>query len=246
MGEYAHALSTLSKAHQASRSSGDQNTRANILSNEASVFLEQEDYAAAQQYFNASLAIYRTQGNAREEARVLLNLAILEQRQGRDDEALKLFERTLERAKAEKLVDVQIAAREGLGSILTAKGNFPGALKAINESLELAQRVNAKSREAEILWRAAHTYFAMSDYGESAALAEEALTLARSQRLPKLIYLASTTLGDAYAAENKVELAITTLKDAIDQIEELREQVVGRQEAGSSFLRTRLDHTGRW
>src|SRR6185503_6916795 len=113
IGEYFHALSSLSKAHDVSRSSGDQNTRANILSGQASVFLEQEDYAMAQKFFNASLAIYRSQANAREEARVLLNLAVLEQRQGRDDQALKLFDRTLESAKAAKLVDVQIAAGVG-------------------------------------------------------------------------------------------------------------------------------------
>jgi tetratricopeptide (TPR) repeat protein len=114
MGEYVRALSALSKAHQVSRSSGDQDTRANIMSGQASVFLEQEDYAMARKFFDASLAIYRSQGNAREEARVLLNLAVLEKRQGRDDEALKFFERTLERANAAKLVDVQIAAGENL------------------------------------------------------------------------------------------------------------------------------------
>jgi CHAT domain-containing protein len=240
IGEYVSALSSLSKAHQVSRSSGDQNTQANILSGQASVFLEQEDYAMAQRFFDASLAIYRSQGNAREEARVLLNLAILEQRQGRDDEALKLFERTRESAKAAKLVDVQIAAGVGLGGVLSAKRDFPSALKAINESLELARRVNAKSREAELLWSAAQTYFAIRDYGESAALAEKVLILARSLRLPKLIYLASTTLGEAYAADDKVELAITTLKEAIDQIEELREQVVGRQESRQLFFANKV------
>jgi tetratricopeptide (TPR) repeat protein len=209
MGEYAHASSSLSKAHQASRSSGDQNTRANIMSSQASVFLEQEEYGAAQQYFDASLAIYRSQGNAREEAQVLLNLAILEQRQGRDDEALKLFERTRERAKAAKLVDVQIATGAGLGGVL-------------------------------ILWSAAQTYFAMRDYSESVTSAEKALTLARSLRLPKLTYLATATLGETYAADDKVELAITTLKEAIDQIEELREQVVGRQESRQLFFENKV------
>jgi CHAT domain-containing protein len=233
-------LSSLSKAHQVSRSSGDQNTRANIMSSQASVFLEQEDYAMAQRFFDASLTIYSSQGNAREEARVLLNRAILEQRQGRDDEALKLFDRTLESAKAAKLVDVQIAAGVGLGSVLSARRDFPSALKAINESLELARRVNAKSREAELLWRAAQTYFVMREYGESVALAEKALMLARSLRLPKLIYLASTTLGETYAADNKVALAITTLTDAIDQIEELREQVVGRQESRQLFFENKV------
>ena len=240
MGQYAQALSFLSKARQASRSSEDQNTAANIMSSQAAVFLEQENYPAAQQYFDASLAIYRSEGNAREEARVLLNLAILEQRQGRNDDALKLFDRTLESAKAAKLVDVQIAAGVGLAGVLTAKREFPSALKVINESLELARHVNAKSREAELLWSTAQTYFVMGDYSESAALAENALTLAHSLRLPKLIYLASTTLGEAYAAEGKIELALATLKQAIDQIEELREQVVGPQESRQLFFENKV------
>lgn len=239
-GEYFSALSSLSKAYDVSRTAGDQNTRANILSGQASVLLEQEDYAEAQTFFDASLAVYRSQGNTRQEARVLLNLAVLEQRQGHDGDALKLFERTLESAKAAKLVDVQIAAGVGLGGLLSAKREFPSALKWINESLELTRRVNAKPREAELLWRAAQTHFAMRDYGESAALAEKALMLARSLRLPKLIYLASTTLGETYAADDKVELAIATLERAIDQIEELREQVVGRQESRQLFFENKV------
>lgn len=240
IGEYFRALSFLSKAHQVSRSSGDHNTQATILSGQASVFLEQEDYAMAQRFFDASLAIYRSQGNAREEARVLLNLAILEQRQGRDDEALKLLERTLERAKAAKLIDVQIAAGAALSGALTAKRDFPTALKAIDQNLELARQVNSKTREAELLWRAARTYFAMHDYRGSAASAEKALTLARSLRSPKLTYLATAALGEAYAADNKVDLAITTLTEAINQIEELREQVMGRLESRRLFFENKV------
>jgi CHAT domain-containing protein len=241
IGEYVSALSSLSKAHQVSRSSRDQNIQASILSGQASVFLEQEDYAMAQRFFDASLVIYRSHGNAREEVRVLLNLAILVQRQGRDDEALKLFERTLDHAKAAKLVDIQIAAGAALSGVLTAKRDFPNALKAINENLELARRVNAKTREAELLWRTAQTYFAMDDYSESAAFAEKALMLARSLRLPKLISLATTTLGEAYAGDDKVELAVTTLKEAIDQIEELREQVMGRVESRQLFFENKVE-----
>jgi tetratricopeptide (TPR) repeat protein len=48
MGQYGQAFSYLNKAHQVSKSSVDQNTRANIMSSQASLFLEQEDYAAAQ------------------------------------------------------------------------------------------------------------------------------------------------------------------------------------------------------
>src|SRR5215216_4913264 len=52
--------------------------------------------------------------------------------------------------------------------------------------------------------------------------------------------LASAALGEAYAADEKVELAITTLKDAITQMEELRDQVVGRQEGRHLFFENKV------
>jgi CHAT domain-containing protein len=178
--------------------------------------------------------------NTRGEARVLLNLAVVEQQQGHHDTALQLFQRSMERAQLTNFVDVQIAAGEGLGVTLSAKRDFPNALQAIDQSLELARQVNAKTREIELLWRAAQTNYAMQDYPESAALAEQALTLARSLRLPKLTYLATATLGEAYAADEKVELAISTLKDAINQVEEMRDQVVGRREGRHLFFENKV------
>jgi CHAT domain-containing protein len=133
----------------------------------------------------------------------------------------------MEISKAAKLVGVQITAGEGIGVALTAKHDFPNALKTINESLEIARRVNAKTSEVQLLWRAAQTYYAMQDYRESAVLAAQALALARSLGLPKLTYLSAATLGDAYAADDRVDLAIATLKDAINQVEELRDRAVG-------------------
>jgi len=240
MGEFGRAFSYLTKAHQVSRSSRDQNTRANIMSNQAALFLEQEDYAAARKYFDESLRIYSSLGNKREEARVLLNLAVIDQRQGHDDDALHLFQRSMELTHTTNLVDVQIAAGAGMGIAFTAKRDFPNALNAINRSLEFARRVNTKTREAELLWGAAQTYYAMQNYRESAALAEQAVALARSLGLPKLTYYATAALGEAYAADDKVELAITTFEDAISQVEKMRDQVAGRQEGRYLFFENKV------
>jgi CHAT domain-containing protein len=240
MGRYAQALSSLSRARQISKDSGDQNTRANIMSNQAAISLAQEDYSRAETYFKESLRIYRSLGNAREEAKVLLSLGVIEQQEGHDDEALQLFQQSMERAQTTNLVNLQIAAGERLGVVLTAKRDFHHALQAINESLELARRVNARTREAELLWRAAQLYYALQRYHQSATLAEQALTLARSLRLPKLTYLVTATLGGAYAADDKIELAIATLKESVNQIEQMRDEVVGRQEARHLFFENKV------
>ena len=240
MGKYSDAFWYLNKANQVSKPSRDQNTSANIMSAQASLFLEQEDYAEAEDLFEASLATYKTLGNARAEARVLLNLAVIEERQGHNDEALRLFQRSMESAKSLNLADLEIAAGRGLAGVLTEKHDFPYALQVIEYSLELARRINAKTREVELLWRAAQTHYAMQNYGESASLAQQALALARSLRLWKLTYLATAALGDAYAADGKVELAITTLNEAINQVEELCENATGRQQSRYSFFENKL------
>jgi len=240
MDRYSDAFSYLTKANQISKPLRDPNTSANIMSAQASLLLEQEDYAEAEDLFKASLATYRVLGNAREEARVLLSLAVIEERQGHNDEALRLFQHSMASAKSLKLTDLEVAAGQGLAVVLTEKHDFANALQVINQSLELARRVNAKTREAELLWRAAQTYSAMQNYVESASVAEQALTLARSLRLPKLTYLATAALGEAYAAGDKTELAITTLNDAINQVEELRNHATGRQESRYLFLENKL------
>jgi len=130
MGQYGKAFTSLTRAHQVSGNSEDQNTRAKIMSSQASLFLEQEDYPAAQKYFNLSLALYKWLGNATEEARVLLNLAVVEEQQGHHEEALQLFQRSMERAETVKLVDVQIAAGGGRSVVFTAKRDFKNALQA--------------------------------------------------------------------------------------------------------------------
>jgi len=80
----------------------------------------------------------------------------------------------------------------------------------------------------------------MQDYDRAEQLAQDAVVFARAIRLPKLTFLATATLGDVYAANNKVELAIKTLKDSIDQLETLRDRVAGREEGLQLFFENKI------
>lgn len=204
---------------------------ASLLNSIGFLYMEQEDYAQARAKFDESLKIYRSAKNQREESRVLLNLGVIEQRQGNYDEALVYFKLSLQAAKATQNADVQIAAGEGIGVALAGRRDFAAALQALNESLELAKEMKDRTRQTELLWRSAQVHNEVGDYARSSELAQTALNLARDLRLPKLIYLATTTLGESFAAQNKIELAIQTLKDSIEQAEAMRNQVAGQEVA---------------
>jgi len=212
----------------------------NVLNSLGYLYMEQEDYAQADAQFHEGLNIYRSAKNQREVSRVLLNLGVIQQRQGYYDQALVLFRQSLDTATATKIVDVEIAALEGIGVVLTAQSRFDDALEALNKGLTIARETQDRMRQTELLWRTAQTYQQMKEYARAEQFAQDAVVVARAMPLPKLTFLATATLGDAYAANNKAELAIKTLKDSIDQLETLRDHVAGREQGLQLFFENKV------
>jgi len=234
------ALFYLNKAVEIVRTLNDNDMMASLRNSIGVLYTEQEDYAQAKAQFDQSLKLYRGENNQRETARVLLNLGVLEQRLGNYDEALSRFKLSFQGKEATKSIDVTIAAGEGIGVVLTAKKDFVGALESLNRSLAVARETKNKTRETELLWRSAQAYYDMGDYSHCTTLAESAVAMARSAHLPKLTYLATTSLGQSYAAQNRFELAIQTLKQAVEQIEAMRDDVAGREVESQIFLESKV------
>jgi CHAT domain-containing protein/Tfp pilus assembly protein PilF len=239
-GESARALLYLGKALEIANVQSDTNMIASLHNDIGYLYLEQEDYAQANTQFSDSLKIYLALKNQREEARVLLNLGVVEQRRANYEEALRYFRMSLQAARATDIAEVQIAANEGIGVVLTAKRDFHGATEALEKGLTIAKNLSDRTRQTEILWRMAQTDYEMGNYTQSSALAVNALTLARASHLLKLTYLATTALGESYAAEKKYDLAIETLTQAVGQLEHLREHVAGTEVETQLFLENKV------
>ncbi len=239
-GDYAKALSYLNDALKVVEQTSDQDSMASLQNDIGVLYLEQEDYAQAKKSFDASLRVYLSNNNQREAASVLLNLGVTEQRQSSYDAALARFKSSLEVAQRVHSVDAMIAAGEGIGAVLTAKREFPGALEAFDQSLKLAKNLHEPTRQTELEWRISQTYYEMGSFPQAAAHAEEAVALSHLSRSPKLTYLATTTLGQIYAAQNKIDLATQTLKQAVDELEQMREQVAGSEVESQLFLENKV------
>jgi CHAT domain-containing protein len=239
-GDNARALLSFNKALEIVKTLDDPDTMASLLNSIGVLYTEQEDYAQAKSQFNQSLKIYIAESNQEEIARVLLNLGVVEQREENYDEALALFKLSLQKAKAAQTVDGQIAANEGIGVVLTAKKDFAAALQVLDQSIDLNKDKKDKTRQTELLWRSAEVRYEMRDYPRSSELAQDALNLARSAHLAKLTYLSTTTLGQSYAAHNKIELATQTLMDAVQQAEAMRYQVAGREVERQLFFENKV------
>jgi CHAT domain-containing protein len=240
IGDSAAGLLYLRKALEIAMAQSDTTMIASLHNDIGYLYLEQEDYAQANAQFGESLKIYVAEKNQREEARVLLNLGVVDQRRSNYDDALRYFRGSLRAATATDIAEVQIAADEGIGVVLIAKMDFHGATEALEKGLAIAKRLSDKTRQTEVLWRMAQVCYEMGNYSQSAALAESAVSLARASHLSKLLYLATTTLGQSYAAQKKVEIAISTLTQAVEEVEAMRDEVAGRQEERQVFFESKV------
>lgn len=240
IGDSTTGLLCLDKALDIADHHSDKRLTASLRNDIGYLYLEQEDYAQASAQFGESLKIYEAENNPRERGRVLLNLGVVEQRRSNYEYALRYFGLSIENATITGALDNQIAAYEGIGAVLSSKKDFPGAIDVLNKGLAIARNTSNKTRQTEILWRLAQVNCEMGDYAQCTALAEGAVTLARSSHLPKLAYLATATLGESYAAQKKYVFAIETLTEAVRQLESLREQVAGSELETEMFLENKV------
>ncbi|MBO0859665.1 MAG: CHAT domain-containing protein [Chloracidobacterium sp.] len=234
------ALVYLNQALKMSRRLPYKERTASILNSLGILYVEQEDYEKAAYFFNESLRINQRIKNQSESARNLLNLGVVEQRRGNYDRALENFKTGLKQASEVSNKDVMIAAGEGIGAVCRVKGDYAAAIRALDGSLLSAKELEDQTRIAELLWRKAEVFFAMENYGEAARLSEESLKIARSLRFANLSFLTATLWGKALLKEKNHDLAFEVLSQAVEQTEEMRDRVAGREQEQQLFFENKV------
>jgi CHAT domain-containing protein len=216
-------------------------TLGNSLNSLGLLYLEQEDYFKATDYFNQSLQAYQSQHNQTEIAMVFSNLGVVFQRQNKYQQALDYFKKGEQKAKENLDNDVMIAAKQGIGAVYRAQGKYQAALEVLDSGLSMAKELDDKIRIAELLWRKAEVFYSIGDYEQTAVLAEESFKLAHQLRQSNLSCYAATLLGKAQLRQKKTDLAFQTLSKAIEQIEEMRDRIAGQEQELQLYFENKVD-----
>lgn len=235
-GDHLQALRYFNEALVIAKTLKSKFKLAGVLNSIAVLYIEQNDYSKALEYTNQSLSVYISIGDRLEIARLLINQGVINQRQAKWEEGLKSFQESLKNSAGVDAPDLLIAAQEGIGAVYQEKGDYQAALEWLGKALEMAQKVGAKTRQAELLWRLGEAHYLKGDVPKAVASARSAADLASQLRLPIISYLALTAKGKYYLAENNHELAFQTLSQAIEQIEALRTQVAGQEQGRQMFF----------
>lgn len=240
IGDNMQALVYLTEALDIAKRQPSRDLVGRTLNSLGILYLEQEDYEKATELLKQSLQVYQSLKNRGEQSRVLLNLAVVDQRTGNDDRALERFRASLDQATEANMKDVMISAGEGIGAVLRVKGDYVAAIEMLDRSLQLAEEIGSQTQIAEILWRKAEVCVSTENYVEAVTLAERSLALARQLRFSNLIHLSAKTLGEAYLGLKKDDDAFQVLNQAIEQAEAMRYAVAGREQGRQLYFENKV------
>jgi predicted ATPase/class 3 adenylate cyclase len=140
---YSHTQSIYLQALQIYKELGDRPGQALSLLNMGNIALESKHYRDARKYYEESLAIYRILDHAWGISNNLANLGLLEQAEGRPNEAVRLGREALRRSL--EIGDHENAALclSNVASAMRESGRKVDALASYIQSLQEASRIGA-------------------------------------------------------------------------------------------------------
>jgi CHAT domain-containing protein len=240
LGDHIRSLDHLTRAREIAKNLFPQDRLAAVLNDIGVLYLEQSDYAKASDSLSESLRMFTRSNNKREIARNLLNLAVIDQRQGNNEASRKGFQESLIKAQEAEASEITIAAEEGLGSVYQAQGNYALALESFEKAQSLAQAIGDKVRLTELHWRKGQAFYLQHDYSQALTEANSAADLAKQLRSPLMTYFALTLQGQCHRTLKSDTEAARCFLAAINSVERMRDYVAGAEKEQQLYFERRV------
>jgi hypothetical protein len=177
------ALAAAEEALQLAERVGDPDEETEALSTMGAAEAQAPDLESARQTFTQALERARARGNPSRIGRALVELAAIDRRQDRRDQAVRHF---LDAAHAQASAGeraAQLASLRHAVELLVGAGKLSDSDDVIEQWLSAARRAGERADEAEALVQRARVRLAQARPDEAVELAGLAHTLAREQQL---------------------------------------------------------------
>jgi CHAT domain-containing protein len=238
IGNFRAALAAFQRAAAVATNLGDQDLRATALNGIGSVYLQQGQFALAEDHFRQALTLWQNAGNTPGIASALNNLGTVLLAWEKWDDALETFGRALE--LKQKLGDrqgVTIALRNA-GQALRGAGKLDDALADFNKALQISGEVNDQRGVMEASYQIALAHLLKKNYAAALEWAGKASAAAEKEGAMEFGWMARATAGDAHRALGHRDEAYRAFRDAIATIETLRTQVAGAEESRQLYFQS--------
>ena len=206
----------------AAEKENDKSSKAYLLNNMGSVFLDKSDFKMALQYYFDAQKIMESISNADGVSMTNRNIGIVYEQQGMYDQAMSSYEAALNVATENKDTNNIAMSMNSIGSLYYAQKNNDKALEFFKKSLQLMEKLNSKKGIADALNNVAVVYEDMGDYSNALYFHQRSLFLARQQKDSKGIATSLHNIGLIYKDKKRYDLALTYVDSSIVLSKQIR------------------------
>ncbi|MEA5463743.1 CHAT domain-containing protein [Leptothoe sp. PORK10 BA2] len=221
-GQYLNALETNKTALALFLALDQTAAVGKVQSNLGNVYEALGDYASAIEVYSASRDIARRMGNQRAEGVSIANLGYIYSVQGDQDAALALYRESL--AIATALNDSEGTSHRllNMGLAYHVLGNISQATELYEQSLAIAQENNYATLEATAMRSLGMAAEDRNNYDQAIDYYHQSLAIIEPLHHPELTAQILNNLGHTYLIAHRLPEAENSLREAIQQLDNLR------------------------
>ncbi len=214
-----------------------------VLIAEGSIYLLSEDYKNAGKTYQQALQLAEKFDNQKEKAKALINLAILDDENGKTDLARN---KLLEALRISKLIedqDIEATVLSELGVSYTYTNEIVSARNNYEKSLDLYNTLNNKERLSNLSANIAAVYAQQANYSLALNFYNSGLNYAGENTISKILNLRG--LGDVYANLSNYSKALnyyTKAKELAKQVKNINYETDLDVSIGTLFFNVSKPH----
>ena len=245
LGAYDSSLDTYQKALSIFRDMGNRSKEIIALKDMGTVYRKLKNYPEALKLYQQAFLIAETTGNCPEAAQSKFRISQVYLDTGNDQQAITSSNEALAIAEKLEVIETKPVMQATVNNVLAKaklkQENYPEALEYAQKAQSLAQQSQFRTVEAIVFTTLAEVYIALKQPQKAIQTYRDQLALyqALSWQPEK-----SQTLYDLAKLERKegdLKAALSSISEAIDIIENIRQEIVN-PELKTSFFATKQDY----
>ncbi|AFZ01956.1 CHAT domain-containing tetratricopeptide repeat protein [Calothrix sp. PCC 6303] len=224
-GDYQLALDAYNQALEIERSiTKNPKAAARTLGNIALLYNSLGDSKLSIRTYNQALDIYRKLDNKAQQARILLYMGGVYQKNEKLDDALVSYNQAIKLLNEENY-NLEISIHYGLARIYRDKEDYTKAFKSANLALELSKKHENSFQEIASLGIIGSIYLAQGDYTNALDSYNEVLDRCRKSDLKIKEAETLSTISIAYGFQQQHQKAINTLNEELKLRQTLKDKI---------------------
>jgi CHAT domain-containing protein len=245
LGAYDSSLDSYQKALSIFRDMGQRADEITALREMANVYKTLKNYPESLKLYQQAFLIAETTGNCLEAARSKFRISQVYLDTGNDQQAIARSNEALAIAEKIDLMETKFATQAAINNVLAKaklkQENYPEALEYAQKVQSLAQQSQSRIIEATVFTTLAEVYIALKQPQKAIQTYRDQLALYQTLSFQPEKSQTFYDLAKLERKEGDLKAALSSISEAIDIIENIRQEIVN-PELKTSFFATKQDY----